>query len=107
MKNQLLTGTSFNPALWFQFNLIFETFIFIFIELFFNKYKSFILINIELSCYIAQYSYFNYQLFREFNYEMKYPFGRIVESLPYCISGFMIAHFSLIFYLNKNILKSI
>ena len=107
LKNQLLTGTSFNPALWFQFNLILETFIFIFIEFLFNKYKSFILINIELSCYFAQYSYFNYQLFRELNFEMKYPFGRIAESLPYSISGFMLAHFSFISYLNKNTLKSI
>ena len=40
-------------------------------------------------------------------FEMKYPFGRIVETLPYSISGFMIAHFSFISYLKKNKIQSI
>jgi len=107
LKNQLLTGTSFNHVLWFQFNLIFETFIFILIEFLFKKYKTFILINIELYCYFVQYSNLNYQIFGQMIFEMKYPFGRIVETLPYSISGFMLAHFSFISYLKKNKIKTI
>lgn len=101
LRNQLLTGCSFIPTLWFQWDLIFETFIFIIIELLFHKYIIFILINIGFLAYFLQYSNYNYYLFRYYNFERKYIFGRLLEIIPYSISGFIIAYYKVINKLKK------
>lgn len=101
LRNQLLTGCSFIPTLWFQWDLIFETFIFIIIELLFHKYIIFILINIGFLAYFLQYSNYNYYLFRYYNYERKYIFGRLLEIIQYSISGFIIAYYKVINKLKK------
>ena len=63
LKSQLLTGHSFNTVFWFQWNLIFETFIFIIVELIYHKYIIFILINLGLASYFFQYSRLNFYIF--------------------------------------------
>ena len=107
LKNQLLTGHCFIPALWFQWDLIFETFLFIIIELLFHKYIIIILINIEIACYFLQYSNYNYNFFQKFIFEQKFIFGRLIEILPYSISGLVIAHFELMMILKKNKIKTL
>lgn len=105
LKNQLLTGHSFIEPLWFQWCLIFQTFLFILIELLFHKYIIFILLNIEIASYYLQYSNFNYNYFQNFNYYKRYTFGRLLEILPYSISGFLIAYFEILINLNKQRIK--
>lgn len=107
LKNQLLTGHCFIPALWFQWDLIFETFLFIIIELLFHKYLIIILINIEIVSYFLQYSNYNYNFFEKLIFEQKFTFGRLIEILPYSISGLIIAHFELMKNLKKNKIKTL
>lgn len=106
LRNQLLTGCSFIPTLWFQWDLIFETFIFIIIELLFHKYIIFILINIGFLAYFLQYSNNNYYFFRYYNFERKYIFGRLLEINQYSISGFIIAYYKVINKLKKYRIKT-
>ena len=103
---QLLTGHCFISTLWFQVNIIFTTFLFICIKLIFKEHILIILLSIEIASYIFQYSNYNYNFFVKFNYEFKYPFGRILEILPYTISGFILSNFRLIDYFKQNKIKS-
>ena len=107
LKIQLLTGHSFNPVFWFQWNLIFQTFIFIFVELIYHKCLIFILINIGLFSYFLQYSYLNYFLFSQFGNDKRFTFGRFSETIPYSISGFIIANNKIIDRLKKNKIKTV
>lgn len=102
LTKQLLAGHCFIEVFWFQWDLIYETFLFILIELVFHNYKLFILIYIELIAYFLQYSQFNYKLFSSLNFEIKYTFGRFIEIIPYSISGFIFAYFKLIERLKTN-----
>ena len=103
---QLLTGHCFNGVFWFQWNLIFEIFFFIVIELVFHKYLIYIIINLGLLAYLFQYSQYNYNIFSKLNYEIKYPLGRFSEIIPYSISGFILSYFKLISYFQKNRIKT-
>lgn len=107
LKYQLLTGHSFIPSLWFQWDLIFETFLFIIIELLFHKYIINILININIVSYFLQYSNYNYNFFHNLIYEQRFTFGRLMEILPFSISGFIIAYFGLMKKLKKNRFKTL
>ena len=107
LESQLLTGHSFIPPLWFQWCLIFQTFLFIVIELIFHKYIIFIFLNIKIVSYFLQYSSINYYLFENVNKEQKYTFGRILEIFPYSISGFFIAYFEIIIKFKKDRIKTI
>ena len=107
LKNQLLTGHCFNVVFWFQWNLIFEVCFFIIIELILHKYLIYILINLGLLSYFFQYSQYNYDIFFKMNFEKKKTFGRIVEIIPYSISGFFISYFKLIAGFQKNRVKTV
>lgn len=107
LKMQLLTGHCFNGVFWFQWNLIFEIFFFIIIELISHKYLIYIIINLELLAYFFQYSQYNYNIFSKFNYERKYPFGRFSEIIPHSVSGFILSYFRMISYFQKNKIKVI
>ena len=88
LKDQLLTGHCFNTVFWFQWNLVFDSFLFIIIELIFHKYIINILVYIAFITYFFQYSGYNYNLFINFHYNKKYTFGRFAEIIPLTISGF-------------------
>lgn len=107
LRNQLLTGCSYIPSLWFQWDLIFETFLFIIIELLFHKHIIFILVNIGLISYFFQYSNYNYNYFKNFIYEKKYIFGRLCETIPFSVSGFIIGYYEIIKNLKKYRKKTI
>ena len=107
LKNQLLLGHCFIEVLWFQWDLIFASFLFIFFTFVFHRYLIYILINVEFISYFMQYSTYNYKIFSKFNYEIKYTFGRFAEIIPYTISGFMLDYFNLFDYLMKNKIKTI
>jgi fucose 4-O-acetylase-like acetyltransferase len=107
LKKQILVGHCLNTVFWFQWNLIFETFLFIIVELSYHKYIIYILINIGLAAYFLQYSNYNYNLFSKFIYEDKFTFGRFAETIIYSISGFFFAYFKLIVFFQKNRIKTI
>ena len=104
---QLLTGHVFNPVLWFQWNLIFTTFLFILIELISHKNILFFLLNIGLIAYFLQYSSISFNFFSKYNSKIKYTLGRCSEIMPSCISGFYLAYFKLIDFFTINRIKTI
>jgi len=104
---QYQTGHNIVAVLWFQLNLIISTVLILSIEIINSKNISFILINLQILAYFTQYSNFNYKLFSRYNKYIKYPYGRFMEILPFCISGYIIAHFNIIIYLKKFKLKAI
>lgn len=92
---QITTGHSehFNATMWYQFDLLVITIIFIccFRHLFI--YKARLILYLLLSISLAlQYSGINYFLFENLRFELKYPLGRIAETLPYAIIGFELAY---------------
>ncbi len=101
---QLLTGHSryLNPSMWYQFDLIIVTFLFslAFHYLDDRKIASTFIILLILS-YFLQFSGINHSLFHEMEFEFKYPFGRIVESIPYAIIGYFLRYFDLFNKLRK------
>ena len=102
---QLLTGHRYIQTLWFQLNLILETGLFIIILLIFKNNIIFILLNIELFAYILQYSNYNFKIYSNLNYEIKYSLGRFAEIIPFSVSGFMMSYFGFIDYLRKYRMK--
>ena len=104
---QILAGHCFNGVFWFQWDLIFEIFVFIIIELIFHKYLVYIIINLGLLAYLFQYSQYNYNIFSKLNYERKYTFGRFSEIIPYSISGFILSYFKLISCFQRNKIKTV
>ena len=102
LKMQLLAGHSFMPVFWFQYNLIFITLLVVIIEFLISKDKLFIFINFEIIAYYFQYSDLNYKTFAKFNYNLKYPFGRFLEVIPFCMTGYILSSLKIITYLKKN-----
>ena len=102
LQKQLLTGHCFILPLWFQWDLIFVTFLFVIIELLLHKYMIIILIIIEILSYFLQYSNYNYNFCNCLMYDHRFTFGRLMEILPFSISGFVIAYFELISILKKR-----
>ena len=107
LKIQLLTGHCFNGVFWFQWDLIFEVFLFIIIEIISHKYLIYIIINSALLAYLFQYSQYNYKIFSKLCFEQRYTFGRFAEIIPYSVSGFILSYFQIIVKLKKNRIKII
>lgn len=107
LKMQLLTGHSFITVLWFQYNLIFITILILIIELLASKNKLFIYCNILIISYIFQYSNINYEIFSKYNFNLKYPFGRFLEAIPFCLTGSLFSCLNMDIYLKKNKIKSL
>ena len=98
---QFISGHNFVTVLWFQFDLIFNTFLIFFVQKSFSKNIFFILINIEIISFILQYSFISYQLFSQFSFYFRYPLGRLNESLPFTITGYILGYLDIIKYLKK------
>ena len=104
---QYQTGHNIVAVLWFQLNLIVSTSLILLIEIINNRNISFILFNFQILAYYIQYSNLNLKLFSKYNYYIRYPYGRFMEILPFCISGYIIAYFNIIVYLKEYKLKII
>lgn len=104
---QILMGHCFMTVLWFQHDLIFCSIFLFIIELVFFNYTENILINLEFLAYYFQYSNFNFELFSKCNFDKKYTYGRILEIIPYCITGYILASSTLINFFKLNKAKSI
>lgn len=102
---QLILGCSpvLNPPLWFQADLIIITTIYYLILTLFPRKEGLICIWIlAAAALIMQYSGMNENLFRRFQYEIRYTVGRIAEMLPYATIGYFISTTELIDKLKKN-----
>lgn len=105
---QLLTGHCFMAVLWFQYNLIFITLLIVIIHLLFkDNLIYYILVNLKIFGFFLQYSNYNFILFRSYEYERKYTFGRLFEIIPYCIIGYILASLKLAHILSKYRIISI
>lgn len=104
---QILMGHCFMTVLWFQHDLIFCTILLLIFELIFFNYSEYILINLEFSAYYFQYSNYNFELFSTYNFNKKYTYGRILEIIPFCITGYIFASSNIIYFFNQNKAKSI
>jgi hypothetical protein len=88
--------------MWYQYNLIFITLLIFIIHLLFKEELIFfILINFEIIGFFLQYSDYNFNCFSKYEYNKKYTFGRFVEIIPYCITGYFMASINLINNLSK------
>ncbi len=101
---QIFTGSStvLNPTMWFQVVLIIYTLLFWFLfDHLDEKSASIIIITLSLLCFILEFSGFNYSLFRELRFELKYTFGRLVELFPYAALGYLLKRFEVLKSLKK------
>ncbi len=90
---QLALGSSryLCPVLWYHFNLIILTVLFVIV---FSYSRDYIWINVVILGLLAfwlQYSGINYWLFGRFGFEVRYSLGRIVELLPSSCLGLLLA----------------
>ena len=107
LKIQLMTGHSYVAVLWFQYNLIFITLLIQIIELLISKDKLFIFINLEIIAYYFQYSDLNFKIFSKYNFYKKFTFGRFLEVLPFCLTGYIFASLKILDSLKKIRIKSL
>lgn len=92
---QMTTGHSeqLNATMWYQFDLLIITILFICCFRLFTIPKARLILYLLLFTSLAlQYSGLNYTLFGNLRFELKYPLGRIAETLPYAIIGFELAY---------------
>ena len=93
---QLLTGHSryLNASMWYQFDVIIITILFYYIFKRLDDRKAYItLLGLMVFCYVLQFTEINRALFGNLEFELKYPLGRIAETIPFAVIGFTIKHF--------------
>lgn len=94
-------GQSLNPAMWFQFVLLVISLL-IFLGYKFYDFSikspsifSLIMIVFLIICYYLQYSEYNYILFKDFPYGISFPFGRIIEMVPFAVASLLIFYYNI------------
>lgn len=96
---QCFTGHSprLNATMWFQIDLIVITIIFFVVFYFCNQLVGLIVIVlIGCLCLALQYSGLNYQTFGALRYELSYPLGRLSETIPMAVGGFLLSKYNLL-----------
>ena len=96
---QIFTGNSpkLNRSMWFQTVLIALTIIYILIFTFCNPQKGILITYLMLfAAFVLQYSGINFKLFNSLRYELRYPFGRFCEMIPYATLGFSCAYYDVL-----------
>ena len=89
--------------LWYMFDLIILTLLFMLVFHMQNIKKSFgILALISLISFILQYSGMNYSFFSQFRYEVSYTFGRMCEMFPYAFFGCFAGYFDIYTIIEKR-----
>lgn len=98
---QLLIGRPYQHILWYNFNIIFITIIFIIISIVFKEKFLSIIQILGLLSYILQYSYFNLYFFNQYKSYIKYSIGLIPELFPIAVIGISFGSIKLI----KNLMN--
>lgn len=99
---QLVLGRGIINPLWFQLDLMLTTFLFLVIIYIFDNYYLFLLQLLKIVAYFLQYSNYNYYIFEHTINEFRFSIGREIMMIPFAVSGFSLAHFKIIEYLQKN-----
>ena len=109
LKFQLLYGIGKMNMnfLWYQWDLIIITTLFIIIIFIFKKIYNFIFIIMTIFAYIYQYNGKNKSYFSKYKDDRKYIFGRILEMIPFAVIGFLLSYSGIINFLKKYPLKVI
>lgn len=96
--SQALFGVGLNTFLWFQFDLIVITFIFalLFRLIKDNRNRLWFFLVIIVLCYYLQSSSINYNFFHSLGEPLKYPFGRVIEMMPYACIGILFGLFDIL-----------
>lgn len=100
---QFHTGHTFISPLWFLFAQI--VFVLCFALLFYitkPKASNIVLVVLAFFALALQYSGINYKLFGHLPWALKWPFGRLAETLPYCVIGFFMGKFNFYQKLQKK-----
>lgn len=102
---QLLLGHSprLNYAMYFQIILILLTLLYYLLNKTFKDKVHLMLLGLFVICLLLQYSIINYYLFNGLIEEISNPLGRIIETVPYSIIGFMFYKYDVINTLKINV----
>ena len=94
-------------VLWFHFNLIIFTIIFIIFAYFLNDYFLISFQIIASISYIIEYSGVNNKFFHQFKIYVSQPIGNLVETLPIAIFAFSLSNYNIFQKLSYNRIKTI
>lgn len=97
---QLLGGHSYDRAMWFQIDLIILTIAFYLAIKFFNNDA--ILYFLIAIAFILEYTGANHAMFGDLRKELRYTLGRIIEMIPYCATGIILARKHILYSLGKH-----
>lgn len=100
-------GRHINHIFWFQFDLLFVTFIFTIFSFIFKNKLLIILNYLLIFAYIMQYSGINYKYFnkyKDFNY---INIGSIMEMIPFNVTGILLSYLNIINKIKNKKLFSI
>ena len=98
---QLILGRGIINPLWFQFDLIALTFLFLVIIYLFKKYYLILLQFLMIFAYFLQYSKYNEYFFLHFRNEFQNSVGRLNLMIPFAVTGFTLSSLNIIDNLKK------
>ena len=104
---QILKGSKMMPILWYQYNLIFITFLFVLIIFIFRKHHKFVLALLAIKALDFQYTGKNWKYFSKLKSPDTYTYGRLLEIIPFSVIGYLIASYNIINFIKNNKLKTI
>ena len=93
---QLIFGRIYYNIFWYLFNLIFITLFFTIISFIFKKKFLLIFTIFLLISYLLQYSKYNFIFFNQYNDNIKYSLGNIIEIIPFAVIGLLFGSINLI-----------
>lgn len=82
---QIALGSDRNlcPQMWYLFDIIIFTIVYFIVCMLFPKNKKKMLCCLMVFCLLFQYSGLNARIFASYEYEMRYPLGRLAECFPF------------------------
>ena len=97
LKIQLLSGSGFLKHLWYIFDLLLFTFIFVIIITIFNSKYLFALNSLTVICYIFLCSGYNKRFFSKIKHKYyQFPLKKIAVMFPFAVLGFTIFSLKLV-----------
>lgn len=98
---QIIIGRGIVDTLWFQFDLIITTFLFLFIIYMFKRRYLYILQFLMIFAYLIEYSNYEYQICSKLNNDFNISICREILMIPFGVTGFTFSAFNLSIYLKK------
>lgn len=93
---QLFFGHSFNMPMWFMNDLLYLTLVFVGIcAIKSQRIKTIILLLLIVGSFVIEYTGLHGCFFGDLRNELKYPFGRAIEMIPYSCTGILFCMYDL------------